>query len=271
MMAERSEGPAGLQGASAWSMARGTAVGFGLLERFAQRRAMAKFSRSPIGQALRQHTENDSILRHFSADVKQDVINQLDTSIAEIIVADNPFLMLRQELGGFVHAYSNFQVLCLLPDEKLDLHFTKSPYISGKLNTHILRCAQHNTELKELLWREPDRTPQSLTTYCNVGCAKFAYFLNGYDILRRFEFNDFEPTPDKDWLRPFVTSMLIFCENFYRGRIGLPSLLPGPLDSLIHGSFMARVVNGDKNPLFEWETQNQLVHAKAIRGLMTMS
>ena len=57
-----------------------------------------------------------------------------------------------------MYAYANLQVLCLVPEEKSDLHFSDSPYISGELNRHILRCAQHQTQLKELLWKEPDIT-----------------------------------------------------------------------------------------------------------------
>jgi hypothetical protein len=177
-------------------------MAFGLIDRFAQRRAMSKFNRSAIGQALRQHTEEyfvtRSVLRNFSADAKQDVINQFGTAIAEIVLADDPFLTLRKKLGALVHEYADLQVLCLLPEERSDLHFAESPYISGELNKHIFSCAQHNAELKELLWREPDRTPQSLTVYSNVRCARSLYFLNGYDILRRLGFKDFEHAPGKD-------------------------------------------------------------------------
>jgi hypothetical protein len=243
---------------------------FGLFDRFAQRRAIAKFKRSSVGQALSQYTEEyfvtGSVMRHFSPDAKQDVINQFGTSIAEIVLADNPFLKLRAELAGITYAYANLQVLGLVPDEKPDLHFADCPYISGELNQHIVRCAEHNVELKELLWKQPDLTARDLTGFCNVRCARYLYFLNGYEIVRRLEFKDFEPTPNKDWLRPLVTSALIWCEDTYRQKIGLPSLLP-TFEGLLHSTFLDSVTSGQSNPLFEWETRCERVHAEAIRGL----
>lgn len=243
---------------------------FRLLERMAQRRAIAKFSRSPIGQALHQHTQDyfgaKTVLRGFSPDQKQNVIEQFSARIVEIVQAPNPLLKLREELGGMMYAYAELQVLCLVPEERSDLHYGASPYVSGELNQHIHRCAQHHTELKELVWKEPDITTQDLIGYCNVRCATFLYFVNGFNFVR-MEFKDFESTPGKDWLRPFTTSMLIYCEDTYRQKIGLPSLLPGKLDGLMHSTFMNMVAAGDKNPLFEWETHYQLVHAEAIRGL----
>lgn len=50
-----------------------------------------------------------------------------------------------------------------------------------------------------------------------------------------------------------MKSMLIWHEDQMRNKIGLPSLLPGDLDSLKHGTFMNLVINGHKNPFYEWE------------------
>jgi hypothetical protein len=72
--------------------------------------------------------------------------------------------------------------------------------------------------------------------------------------------DDRDPSPDKDWLRPFTTSMLIWSENFYRQKIGLPSLLRCDLDGPMHSTFLDIVVSGAKNPLFEWEKHYKLIH-----------
>ena len=42
-------------------------------------------------------------------------------------------------------------------------------------------------------------------------------------------------------------------EDQVREKIGLESLLPDRLDGLKHSTFMNMVVNGYKNPYFEWE------------------
>ena len=76
------------------------------------------------------------------------------------------------------------------------------------------------------------------------------YYVNGLNIIRR-DFGDFDDV--KDWLQPFMKSMLIWDEDIWRGKMDLPSLLPNSLDALEHSTFMNMVVNGFKNPYFEWE------------------
>jgi hypothetical protein len=77
------------------------------------------------------------------------------------------------------------------------------------------------------------------------------------------EYGDRGLEPSKDWLRPLVTSLLIFSEDTYRREIGLPSLLPGPTDGLMHSTFVNMVLRGDKNPLLEWETDYKRAYSEA--------
>ena len=184
----------------------------------------------------------------------------------EIAQAPNPFIKLREDSAATTYAYAELQVLCLVPEERPDLDYGTSPYISGTLSHYIHRCAQYHTELKELVWKEPNITTEGLIGYCRFRCATLLYFLNGFNLVR-MEFKDFKSTPGKDWLRPFTTSMLISCEDYYRQKLGLPSLLRNELDGLMHSTFMNSVTHGNKNPLFEWEAHYQLVHAEAIHGL----
>lgn len=85
---------------------------------------------------------------------------------------------------------------------------------------------------------------RTLFPYCNTRCVVHLYYLNGFNIVRG-EFDDIDR--DKDWFRPFLESMLIWQEDYYRGLIGILSLLPGSLDGLKHGTFMNLVVAGHKN------------------------
>jgi hypothetical protein len=242
---------------------------FGLLERLAQRRAISKFKHSPFGQSLHKHTQEyfftgKTVLRHLSPEQKQSHINDFATRILQISASSNPFLKLREELAGLVYAYAELQVLCLMPADIPDL-YGASPYISGELNHYILKCAEHIKELKEVVWNDPSITREGLTSYCNLQCALFLYFVNGVNLMR-VEIGDYNDVPEKDWLHPFITSMLIYCEDTYRQKIGLPSLLPNLPDGLIHSTFMNIVLNGDKNPLFEWETSFRLRHSDAAYG-----
>ena len=100
-----------------------------------------------------------------------------------------------------------------MPD--LNYGISASAYISGELYQHIHQCAQHHEELKELVWKNPNITTEELFAHCAYICAAYLYYLNGFNIVR-IGINDFEPTPGKDWFRPFSASMLIYSENDYR-------------------------------------------------------
>jgi hypothetical protein len=132
----------------------GTAMIFGHLRRLARRRATSKFSRSLLGQTLQQHTKEyffngKTILSGFSPDQKQHIIESFTAGVVKIVGAPNPFHRLRKEMVATAIAYANLQVLCLLPEERSGVYFSRSPYISGELVHHIHRCAQHHTELKD--------------------------------------------------------------------------------------------------------------------------
>jgi hypothetical protein len=229
-----------------------------------------KFGSLSIGQALGRYTHEyfaESHLRNAPPEARKHIIEQLGSRIEGVLRAPSPMLKLREELATVVYDYADLQVLCLLPEEKSEVYYGESQFISGELHRYIRKCVQHNNELREKIWSLPDSTDADLIKYCNTRCTLFLYFLNGFDLMR-IEFDDREPTPDKDWLRPFTTSMLIWSENYYREKIGLPSLLRSDLDGLMHSTFLDIVVSGAKNPLVEWETHYQLIH-REVSGTAT--
>jgi hypothetical protein len=129
------------------------------------------------------------------------------------------------------------------------------------LHRHIAACSQYHDELKELQWKSPDISDEALIGYCNFLCAAYLYFFNGFNIIR-MDMKDFESAKGRDWLRPFLTSMLIWSEETYRQKIGLLRLLPHDLDALRHSTFMQMVRDGHNNPLFEWKSHYGLVHSQ---------
>ena len=94
----------------------------------------------------------------------------------------------------------------------------------------------------------------------NFCCAENLYYLNGLNLLRR-EFKDYDTDQTKDWLQPLLISLLIFHENAYRRKIDLPSLTPS-YEALRLSTMMDFVRGGHANPLYEWETLNEIAHAK---------
>ena len=227
-----------------------------------EKRIAREFVNSPIGQTLTKHSENfitRSVLRHVTEDYKQHLINEFIAEVITVSANSNPFLASRQKLCDYAIYYANLQVLCLKPEEKTDLFYGQSRFISGELHKHLRDLAKYNKDLEERLWEFPGKTDEQLITFLNLRCAGILYFLNGWELLRK-EFEQVTTVPEKDWFRPFLISMMIFSENTYRQNIGLPLLSTDPLFALRHSSFMNIVRSGGKNPLYEWESHFKLVH-----------
>ena len=240
-----------------------------LLERFRFYFFMRKWRRTPIGRALAAHTskvfyEPAGSLRFFSQRDKEKLIGEFYQRIFAFPSAPNPFLAFREDIANVVTGYASLQVLCLKPEEKAQSYYSHARYISGDLHPHIRACATHNDELKEILWRNPQFTDEDIISATNVRCAAYLYAANGLNILR----SEFGESLDKgrDWFRPFIVSAMIFQEETYRKKIGLPSLLPRSDDiaALEHSTFFAGVVEGERNPLYGWETHYGRVHAQSI-------
>ena len=134
--------------------------------------------------------------------------------------------------------------------EKAEGEYSDCPYISGELYKHIQELSDHNEELKKLKWKTDGISDEELISVCNFKSALHIFYINGMNHVR-CELKDMDT--EKDWLHPFVKSMLIWEEDTYRGKIGLPSLLPDSFDAIRHSTFMNTVTNGHENPFYEWE------------------
>ena len=213
-----------------------------------------EWQQSVLGQTLAIHTDeyfNKNLrLSSFSEEGKHKIIADFYQQILNFSQSANPFLAMRESLASYVMGYVGYQVLCLTEEEKAEEFYADCPYISGVLYKHVDKVMEHNDELGELKWKYSDITNDDLVSFCNTRCVLHLYYLNGINYVRT-EFDDIDP--EKDWLRPFIKSMLIWEEDRVRGKIGLPSLLPDSLDALKHSTFMNMVTNGYRNPFYEWE------------------
>lgn len=200
------------------------------------------------------------MMRDLSPEGKQAIAGRLANKIDGITQSSEPFLQCRLEFVGTAVAYAELQVLCMLESEKAAVPHFKSKYISGELYRYIRKCVPHNEALKQHVWRYPDSTDENLIAMSNFWCAENIYYLDGLNLLRR-EFEDYETDPTKDWLQPLLISLLIFYEDTYRQKIGLPSLTPS-YEALRLSTLVNLVRDGHSNPLYEWETHNEVVHVK---------
>lgn len=223
-------------------------------QRWKERRVVREWQNSPLGKMLASHTNEYFTkyprLSEMSEEAKQKIVEDFHQAVLTLPQAENPFLTMRERLASYVVGFTELQVLCLTEEEKTGAFYSDCPYISGQIHHHIDKAVKHIDELRELKWKHPDISNSDLISFCNSRCVVYLYYLNGFNYVRG-EFDDLDK--DKDWLQPFIKSMLIWHEDQIRGQIGLPSLLPGKYDGLKHSTFMNVVVNGHKNPYFEWE------------------
>lgn len=213
-------------------------------------------SKYGLGKSLQEKTDfylsKNTILGSHSESFQSELKDQMYQSVAEIFAADNPLLKCREKLAGYVVSFADFQVLCLKPEEKDEQH---PSYVSGELHRHIRYCAQYNRELADFISRNKDFTDDDLIMWANARSCAFLYLMNCMNNVRA-DVNDVDlSTATKtDWFQPFVKSMLVWKEDDYRSKIGLPSLLRGDLRRL-HATFLTYVLNGVRNPLFHWEAR----------------
>ena len=223
-------------------------------QRRKERKAIREWQNSSLGKLMTIHT-NEYFTKYprladFSDETKNKIVGDFLEAVFGLTRAENPFLAMRERLASYVIGFAELQVLCLTEEEKREAFYSDCPYISGALHKHIGKAVKHIEELRELKWKHPDISNVDLVSFCNSRCVLHLYYLNGFNYVRS-EFDDFDKA--KDWLRPFIKSMLIWHEDQIREKIGLQTLLPDGMDGLKHSTFMNIVVNGHKNPFYEWE------------------
>jgi hypothetical protein len=187
-------------------------------------------------------------------------------SVSDILRAESSLLKCREKLAAYVVDYADWMVLGLKPEEKPHLQKqlgVKMSYVSGELHRHIRYCSQYNSDLARVIQENKDTTDDTLVSWANARSCAFLYLMNCINVVR-VDANDYKVTPGHkgDWFQPFVQSMLIWKEDEYRNKIGLPTLLPDfPVGrAQCHASFLTYVLEGAPDPLSRWETVHQLKH-----------
>ena len=211
------------------------------------------FHTSEIGLALGEHTDkyfDYPRLKRFNDEAKQKIVTDFYTVVSELGKAENPFLTFRQYVAVYSAQLAELAVLALTEEEKAVMPYANNPYISGSLFRVIHKAADHVEELKLLVWKEPDISVDELKDYCNTRSLVAAYYVNGLNLVR-MEFDDVDH--EKDWFKAFQHAMLVWCEDKFREKLGMPSLLPDDLGGFKYSLFHKFVSEGYKNPYYEWE------------------
>lgn len=215
--------------------------------------ALWKLKRTPLAKAIRAHTQDyfhdRSVLTGFSEQAKERLVADFCKQVSLVLGSANPIQACREALANYTLLFTQLQVHCLKPAEKEVQFYRGNPYISAELWPHIRQTSDNHDELARYKWETPDLTDDDLIHMANTRCALFLYYANGLNMVR-IELGD--SSLEKDWFRPFVEACLVNEEHQLREKIGLPALLPDPVDALIYASFLNFVLNGHQHPFFEW-------------------
>jgi hypothetical protein len=184
---------------------------------------------------------------------KTDIRAGFDKRSLAIQQAENPLLALREEMQSSGLMFAHHAVLCASGWE-IPSRFSGCPYISAELEHHLDACAQHDPKLLDH-WLHLKNSPEareghSLQEAMFSGLVTLSlisnFQLQGFNLMRVTQ-HDYEDQ-DHDWFDALVLSCLIYAEDDYRGKIGLPLL-----GASNHYWLAALVGRGLPNPLVQWE------------------
>lgn len=229
----------------------------GLFDGIKSQMEASKFKRSPLGQALRQHTHDFFYSGHTLSWMKEEnkrrFADELMGHLTAAQASENAPLALREKLSEAVLSYSKLAILALTEEEKAGGTFADCPYVSGELHHRIEQAAPLNDDLKHIIWQnDGEMSHEELIATANTRSALALYFANGLNMAR-IAIGDTDPA--KDWYRPFVEAMMVWEEDTIREKLDLPALVPGLVRSLPYAQYLNFVVDGERNPFFTWTQQ----------------
>lgn len=215
--------------------------------------ANQKFQRSPLGQAIREHTRRyfyaGNTLAGLEEATKRQTIDSFWQQLVECQAADNPALALREKLTSYTLSAAGLMILALTEDEKAVMEYGKSPYISGTLHHHVKEAVPFNDDLKACVFQLGEKSTEELVGIANSRGAMHLYFANGFNMAR-IAIGD--TRPPKDWYQPLMEAMLVWKEDVYREKLGLPRLTPAQLHAIPYSRYVDLVVLGESNPFQSW-------------------
>jgi hypothetical protein len=227
----------------------------------------APWDASQVGKHLKEYTDhylsNNTILGSHSEGFQSRLREEMYGSARAIYAAESPLKQCREKLAAYVVGFADWQVLSLKPEEKFPAgsedQLRGSTYVSGELHHDIRRCAPYNADLADFISRNADATDDDLIVWANARSCAFLYLMSCMNVIRA-DVNDCATVTKGDWFRPFVKSMLIWKEDDYRRKIGLPTLLANDL-AWRHSTFLTYALDGAPDPLSRWEEVHQLKHS----------
>jgi hypothetical protein len=230
---------------------------FGGFKRAREQMKTATTTAVILGPHVQEYFSLPRLAEH-SKEWKDRIKADFDARTLAIIQAENPFLALRKEIAECAVGYADYQVLSTTTQHKAASFYADCPYVSDELQHHLDKCIEHHDHLREYWWKVKDsslREGHSLRDhifeYATTCSVLGLFYANGFNMMRAV-YKDLDKI-GRDWFRPLILSSLIYAEDNYRSKIGLPSLLRDGDRAFYHISFAEIVARGEQNPLFVWE------------------
>lgn len=213
-----------------------------------------QFNKTALGIALQDHTRkyfySDHSLSWFKQENKDALIADFYGKIGQVACAPDPFLALRESLTEYVLAYAQVTILSHTRAEKIEMPWADNPYISGTIHQHVVEASEFCDEVQRHKDDLADATAEDLIAFANTRGAVNLYYANGLNMLR-IDMGDQE---EPDWFRAFVEAMLVWEEDTYREKLGLPSLIGGT-GGVVYSAFFNYVIGGEPRPFERFRTE----------------
>ena len=133
--------------------------------------------------------------------------------------------------------------------------------VTGELRNHLQDARRLSDEVKDRAGNMGvDIEELDADEFYDICCA--SYLLTKSTILVldevRRELNDFVAAPGRDWLTPTQAALYAWEEHLHRERLGLPEAERMDERIALSGSTILNIImEGAKNPLYEWEKQHE--------------
>ena len=222
---------------------------------FLEKKVESFITETEIGKKLYLHVQEymhgngeTTMLTSMPEESRLEITNNFMADVLPILDSENGFKLMRETIGFHVLHYAELEVMGINEEIAQTMDRYKHPAISGELHHYITDLIPHCEWLSQ--FKEKNYSKERLIEIVNARSAVELFYINGLNILR-LEFDDFNT--DNDWLRPFIKSTMISCEDEYRKKISLNSLLENTvLGSTPYGVFFNIVISGEKKPYDEW-------------------
>ena len=179
---------------------------------------------------------------------KDELLQFVVKMVTDAFASDNPRSKIRLSLVDFATQLGKVMVLSCTSE------YAMHPGISGKLRDNIIELAKLDDEVQSLL-NDLGVSNSSQSEMVSALISRTHFFNLPLTALNavRIEMGDWTEDLSEDWFKPLCASYQIHLEDYYRNKLGIPSILNSSSESIVYSAFVSVVLEDHINPRTEWE------------------